>query len=241
MKGMQGIAIAAALGVVGAVCNWLYVAKQAQDYEKVDFVVIKSGARINPGDVFKEEHFDKVSIPRRNLGNLERIAVRWEHRGTVVNFPAIKSYAGNELLLDPDVVTPSRKSPNEQIGEDQITFEVPVDSTAFVSENYNPGDYVYFLLPMSLPRGTAQTDDLEKKIAGPFKILALGNRTSSREVHRAARGRSSREDVITVGLTFKDGKFDEMAEDLLEILRLSGGKGVRVAQQSARKNHSRGS
>ena len=52
MKGILGITVALALGVVAAICNWFYLAKQARDYERVSFVLIKPATQIDPGDRF---------------------------------------------------------------------------------------------------------------------------------------------------------------------------------------------
>ena len=71
MKGTQGLAVAAALGVIGAVCNWFYISRKAQDLEKEAFMYVKAKANIRSGDVFKKEHFGKVEIPKKYVGDLK--------------------------------------------------------------------------------------------------------------------------------------------------------------------------
>src|SRR5262249_29878732 len=78
MKGVPGLMIALALGIVGAFCNWVYLAQKGAELERVDFIVIEEQTKINPGDKFREEHFRKLSIPRIATDQLEKAAPRWE-------------------------------------------------------------------------------------------------------------------------------------------------------------------
>ena len=239
MKGTLGLVIAAALGVVGAVCNWLYLHRQAAGFEKVDFVMIRSDAQINPADRFTEDHFGPVAIPQMYAEDLSRVAIQWKDRMTVLGQRATRSYRGGELLLQQELSTPVQKDTAEMIGENEVTFEVPIDSRTFVSENYKPGDLVYFFAPRYV--GSAQNNPAPSiaegasKVAGPFRILALGSRKSSLEVEQAARKRLTQEDVITIGLEFKNGQFGKEAQTLFDVLQLTGNQGVQVAKVSAKQ------
>jgi hypothetical protein len=145
------------------------------------------------------------------------------------------------LLLQQELSTPVQKDTAEMIGENEVTFEVPVDSRTFVSENYKPGDLVYFFAPRYVAtaqnaRSAPGIAEAASKIAGPFRILALGSRKSSLEVEQAARKRLTQEDVITVGLAFKNGQFGPDAQTLFDLLQLTGNQGVQVAKVSAKQN-----
>ena len=147
MKGSLGLAVAVALGVVGALCNWLYLHRQAAGFEKVDFVMISPDAQINLGDRLQESDFSQVAIPRQYADELSRVAIQWEYRSWRLGQRATRSYRGGELLLQQELSTPNQKNTAEMIGENEVTVEVPVDSRTFVSENYQPGDLVYFFAP----------------------------------------------------------------------------------------------
>lgn len=234
MKGVQGLAIAGAMGVVGAVCNWFYISQRARDLEKVDFVYIKNDARVNEGQKFKESHFGKVSIPKKHLGKLERIAVLWRDRRTAIGYTAHRSFTSDELLLREDLQTLTRKSVSELLGPDEISRTVLIDSTAFVAANVNPTDRVLFFPPTTL-RGAGANKQARSAAAGPFRILAIGNRLGSTDVAKAAGIRASRGNSITVPLTFKDGKHDANSQKLLDLIAASGGKGLTVSVVSAQK------
>lgn len=239
MKGTLGLVIAAALGVVGAFCNWMYLHRQASGFEKVDFVMIRTSAPINLGDRFQEGHFAPVAIPQMYEDDLSRVAIKWDDRFIAEGQRATRSYQGGELLLRQELSTPNQKDTAEMIGENEVTFEVPVDPRTFVSENYKPGDMVYFFAPRYV--ATAQNAaapsvaEAAAKIAGPFRILALGSRKSSLEVEQAARKRMTSEDVITIGLGFKNGQFAADAKTLFDVLQLTGNQGVQVAKMSAKQ------
>ena len=83
MKGLPGIVIAAALGIVGAFCNWFYVNNQARNYEIVAFVAISGEADLKAGDRFRNEHFAKVDVPKKFDGECGKGAVHWGERGTI--------------------------------------------------------------------------------------------------------------------------------------------------------------
>lgn len=228
MKGLQGLAIAVAMGVVGAVCNWFYISQKARELDKVDFVYIKAEARINAGDKFKESHFGKLSIPQKYLGNLERIGVRWEDRDSAVGETAHKSYGGNELLLQADLLTPPRKGLASRLSAGESTYAVQVDATTFIAANFNPGDSISFYPPADVSVKSGANDSQDSDLVGPFRILAIGGRQGSRAVEKAAGIRSSRENIITVAL--KRGEKNH--RELERIVRMSRGKGVRVALES---------
>lgn len=232
MKGIQGLAIAGAMGVVGAVCNWFYISQRARDLEKIDFVYIKSDARVNEGQKFQEKHFGKVSIPKKHLGDLEKVAVLWKDRLTAVGYTAQRSFTANELLLREDLRTLTRKSVSELLGPDEISRTVLIDSTAFIASNVNPTDRVLFFPPTAV-RDAGSGGKSKAAGAGPFRILAIGNRLGSTDVAKAAGLRPSRGNSITVPLTYKDGKHDAKSQKLLDLIAASGGKGLTVSVVSA--------
>ena len=101
MKGMPGILIAAGLGIVGAFCNWVYVDSHKRNYEKVE-------------------------IPKANVGGLDSVAVRWDQRETVAGYHATKSYRGGEILLHRDLETMAQQDLTKDLDDNQVLFPVVV-------------------------------------------------------------------------------------------------------------------
>lgn len=234
MKGTQGLMIAAGLAVAGAVCNWFYVSRKAADLEKVDFIYVKETARLRAGERFKEADLGKVRIPRRYVGELDKVAVKWEQRASVVGRIANRAFPRDELLLREDLATPPQKTLSQQLGPNEVAQPVLVNPTTFVAANYNPGEYVSFGPPTTV-RGTKNAKQSVGEV-GPFKILRIGSRGGSAEVQAARGVRESRSNIITIPLTkTDDGKYDEKSQRLLELLEYAGGQGLEVKTLSARK------
>ncbi len=55
MKGIQGLILALALGIIGALVNWAYLASRSKEVEALYFVAIAANASLNRGDVIRED------------------------------------------------------------------------------------------------------------------------------------------------------------------------------------------
>ena len=224
MNGIQGIVIAAALGIVGAVCNWFYVSRQAAGYQKVAFVAVSPDAQVNLGDKFREEHLTPVYVPQAAVGNLTQSAVLWSVKGTVVGQPATKAYFGGEILLHQDLKTAEGGDLSSKVGENERVLWLPVDARTFEPTHVNPGDQVSFLIPGFTGRGptplgsTGQSAEGGGEILGPFRILALGSRTASRNVQRAQGLPSGRENMMAVSVRLEGNRLESRAERLTQVL-----------------------
>lgn len=231
MKGIQGLVIAAALGITGGVCNWLYISQQADQYERVSLLAIKRDVQLEIGDRFKESHFMKVDVPKLRLGNLESTAVLWKDRAGVVNLPATRNYTGGaEILMVQDLQTPAKEDLNKKIGPDERIMWLPVDSRTFNPQHVNPGDQVSFRIPALLaqPVPASAPDGGGDEIIGPFRILALGNRKGRREIHRAAGLKSGSENVIAISVEIRANQLAPKAQRISAILQRTNFKGVQV-------------
>jgi hypothetical protein len=140
MKGVPGLLIAVGLGIVGAFCNWMYLAQMGKDMQTLDFIGVSKDTKINAGDKFTKEHFVKISIPGNNLGNLDNVAVKWEALATVVGQPATKSYSPGEILLWHDLRTPPEMDIKRLLAADERVLWIPVDTRTFVPSLVNAGD-----------------------------------------------------------------------------------------------------
>lgn len=236
MKGVPGLIIAATLAIAGGICNWLYIARQADRYERESFIKVRVD-QIRAGSRFKREHFDKVDIPKNNLGNLEKIAIRWQDLSTVVNQIAIKDYVRDQLVLQDDLKTPPQEDLNSKIGPNERVVWLPVDPRSFNPQHVNPGDMVSFRVPASLGGsptpavsavGAEPEPQAAEEIIGPFRILALGNRKGTPETARVAGQRFGSENVIAVSVEVRGAELEPKARRIFDILGLTNFKGVQV-------------
>lgn len=233
MKGIPGLVIAAALGIAGAVVNWLYMTSASRGFVTEDYVGVAPGVTIQQGEVFRTDHFVKVGIPadRARLGNLDQFFVRWNSVNTLEGLKAGRNLVAGELVLLQDRQTvPGTGSFSELIGAHERYRTIPVDSSSVVLERMNPGDRIAFLFPKAGASG-------EMEEIGPFTILAIGARTGPVEAGRTI----TRAGDITIRYPvhrFPDGtptvlQDDEKiianeAEKLFARLLTSGTKGVQI-------------
>jgi hypothetical protein len=239
MKGLQGLIIAGALGIVAAVCNWLYVNRQAAGYERVIFVGVRASAQVNAGDTFDESDFEPVAVPRQYLGDLDTRAVLWADRSTAVGLKATRSYFNDEILLVQDLTTPAQRNLSELLGENEAARWVPADPSTFVPRHFNPGDLVSFVVPVAgaaSPAGnsTDAPDPGLTETIGPFEILALGDRQGRTELLRSRGASAGQESKIAIRVQLKGNRLDDpAAERLFQLIRQNGYKGVEVMLYSA--------
>jgi len=228
MRGLPGLIIAAGLGIVGAICNWFYLSRQASQMEKVSFVAVKSTSQLNLGDQFKETDLIQVEIPKDNLGNLDEVAVLWKNLPAVVGMSATKAYRGGELVLQRDLLTPSERDFSDMLAEDELARWVPVDSRSFVPARVSPGDEISFIASGAGLGGSAgnsaqpSVKSSGSEIIGPFQILSLGARTGERNVQVANARSSGEESLIGIRVKVIDGKLEPKADRLFQVLNMKG-------------------
>lgn len=242
MKGSMGLTIAAGLGIVGAICNWLYLNRLAGEQENVLLVAVGNNVQLNIGDSFTESDLEPVPIPASRAGNLIERAVGWSARGTVVGERATRVYSGGEIILEEDLVTSAVRDLSDTLQDNQVARWVPIDSRSVVAEQINPGDLVSFEVPrVSMSPTPAGNPPLaaSMELIGPFRVLALGTRRERPEVAAASgnRGQNSA-NTITIVVDLVDGALEPKAARLFEAIRLSGSNGVAVQLHSSRTGES---
>lgn len=234
MKGITGLVVALVIGIVGAFCNWFYIAQKSRDLEKVAFIGISDARAVNPGDVFTESDFVPIEIPAVNVGYLENAAYKFSERHTVAGMSAPRSYQPGEILLRLDVRTPAALDVKKLLGENERAMWIPVDTRTFVASLVSAGDLVSFLVPKYgapqpvTPDGATRPMGTGSEIIGPYRILALGNRVGSLEVMRAAGMQPVQENTMAVVVKVKDGTLDEAGQKLAELLRMNNFQQVQV-------------
>lgn len=239
MKGVPGLMLALALGIVGAFCNWFYLAQKARDLEKVEFIGIAEGVQINAGDHFKDSDLVPIAIPKLSIGNLEKSAPLYRDRVTIIGMDATRSYMPGEILLRQDLRTPPPMDVKKLISENERVMWIPVDTRTFVPGLVNAGDQVSFLVPKTpngrpapVPVGDGASGPPlalgGTDIIGPFRILALGNRLGTPETLRAAGLSPAQENVMAVAVKLTNGALDEKGQMLTDLLRLTNFQQVQV-------------
>jgi Flp pilus assembly protein CpaB len=245
MKGSMGLAIAAGLGIVGAVCNWLYLQRLAGEQDNVYLVAVRDDVQLNIGDTFEESDLEAVPIPASRAGNLVERAIGWDERDTVVGFHATRPYYGGEIILEEDLVTTAVRDLSDTLQENQVARWVPIDARSVVPEQINPGDMVSFEVPRVSPGPTPAGSGTPPETAasgstqliGPFRVLALGNRRERPGVAESSHGTSHNSaNTITIVVDLVNGELEPKAAQLFEAIRLSGSNGVGVQLHSSKSS-----
>ncbi len=255
MKGLQGIMIAAGLGLAGTLLSWFYLERLAGREAKVAFIGIQNNAQINVGDMIRAADLVAIEIPRSRVGNLETIAPLWEYRSTIIDQPSTRTFTGGEILLHQDIRSPGMRDLNTKLGKNEVAVWLPVDPRTFNASRVNPDDEVSFVVPRSggasnptpIGDGPASSPRGASEIIGPFRILEIGSRTGRTEVHRSAGGRTQAESTITIVAkliggqadastgTYKGGTLEPVAERILEVIRQTKSQGLQVILHPKRK------
>lgn len=214
MKGITGLLAAAGLGLLGGLCNLLYLQQVSKQVERVAFVGIKADVDLPIGATIRKQHLERVEIPRNALGNLPQYAVAYDLVETVYGLKASRHFEGGELLLQSDIKAPPAELP--PILPDQRYMFVPVNSNAFLTPLVEPGDYVSFVIPPTPgPDGTTRG---ASEILGPFEVLALGTRLGQTSTQIAAGRSAQRENILTVSVKIDEGNLEPKAERLNQLL-----------------------
>lgn len=244
MKGALGLALAAGLGIVGAVSNWFYLQRLAKNEEKVWFIAIKDGVTLNAGDVLKGEHLQRVGIPRSGVDYLETVAPQWSAVEAVKGVSVNRPMRGGEILLKQDITGPVLRSLASELQEDEVVRWVPIDAGAVVPEHINPGDWVSFDVPrmggaVPTPAGTptgsgSPPPGTLSEIIGPFRVMSLGGRREPQEVWEGKRRTGGSESRIAIVVQLQNGQLEPKAQRLFNALRLASNQGVQVQLHSSR-------
>jgi hypothetical protein len=240
MKGSTALTVAAILGLGGAALNWYYLSVKSRDVEKIEFIGIRDGVTIHPGDRFTEDKLVPVAIPKSGAGELPHFAVLYSDRSTVIGMPAVRLLTGGELLLEQDLRTPPATMALTR--ENERAMWIPVDTRTFVPSLVNPGDMVSFLVGdgptpatpqeqnpesseengFSQPSLPAMSPGARAELIGPFRVLSLGNRLGSADVLKASGLPQLQENVMTISVTVQGDKLEPKAAKLWNLLRASG-------------------
>lgn len=241
MKGALGLTIAAGLGIVGAICNWLYLQQLAAEQETVSLIGVRQGVQLNIGDPFEESDLEPVPIPRARAGTLIERAPEWSALSAVHGYRANRVFQGGEILLNDDLKAPAVRDLAETLQDDEVARWVPIDTRAVVTEQINPGDMVSFDVSGGggpTPAGVDGTGGAlagGSRIIGPFRVLSLGSRREPSNISQSTRPRSgSSPNTIAIVVKLQGGEYEPNAAALFNALRSLGTQGVGVQLHSSR-------
>jgi|YNPBryunderm2012_1023409.scaffolds.fasta_scaffold03103_7 hypothetical protein len=248
MKAIYGLAIAAALGLSGAMLNLLYLAKLSEQVDLVWFIGIKRDVVLARGETLQDEHMEAVPIPLQWVGKMRDYVELWQSREACRGRPVSRTVIGPCLLLSSDLKTPPPEM-ELKLADDERAWGIPIDTRQFPVSLINPGDLVSFLVPRSgglvptragaqgageEPAGEDGQDPTPRaapsavEIVGPFKVLSLGNRLGTAEVMRAHRIPVSQENVLTIAVKIEKGQPEAKAQKLFTLLHAADFRGVGV-------------
>ncbi|MCY2993263.1 MAG: hypothetical protein NTY19_36090 [Planctomycetota bacterium] len=222
MKGMQGLIVAGALGVLGVALNSFYLLDKTRDIASLAFIGIGPNVTIESGQVIKDEHLVAVRIPKAHAENLKDFVYLHSDRGTVVGITATRRYQGGDLLYREHV----RTSPPElKLGPGEKLIWIPVSGNSFVPELVDPGDRIEFVVPVYEQRSLAVIPEdgvrtvaaprvLKTETIGPFRVGSLGTRLASSEVVRGNRIPTSQERLVGIVIDKKNAQELENAQQL---------------------------
>ncbi|MBC7354509.1 MAG: hypothetical protein H5U08_19295, partial [Thermogutta sp.] len=127
---------------------------------------------------------------------------------------------------------------------EEIAMFIPIDTRTIVPSLIEPGDMVSFIVsaPTPVPGGNpvsggnspAPATDAGggPQVIGKFKVLAVGNRLTSVEAHRAYQLPQSQENILTISVKLENGRLEPKAERLWKMLEATNFRQVGVILHS---------
>lgn len=230
MKGLMGIWIAVALGILGAFCNWFYIAQEAARFERENFIAISDSRAVNPGDKFSDSDFVQLPIPKGSVGNLEKSAVKWTDLNTAVGQIATRAFEPGQILLRSDLEQPPPPDVQSNLGPGELAMWVPMDTRSVVPSLLKAGDYVSFIVASAPPAPTpvgAETAGPApaQHLIGPYRILAMGNRLGSAEKLRAYGNNITQENMMAIAVKIDpSGELDAAGKALTTALKVDNAR-----------------
>jgi hypothetical protein len=239
MKGIPALIVAAGLGIVGFVLNFVYLSPASQQRDSVYFIFVKRGVTINRGDRLKAEDLQTVGIPREQAASLlgHVVSCKGENDlGGVEHQTVCRTLSEGSPLLSDDLRTPVQDT--LELGKNEGVVWIPVDAKNFIPSLVTPGDIITFvvaaaarpsvptpaarndaghgaapakeeLTPTPDPDSVAQEPPGPTEHIGPFTILDVGNRLSSPEVFTAAHLQPQQTNVIGIRVRMVDKRMDD--------------------------------
>lgn len=261
MKGFNGLILGLGIGIAAALFNWAYVTRATGSIETVAFFGIAADRNVEAGQILAAEDLVPVPLPAATARRLKGFAFVYpDDRATVVGMRTTRPVPGGSILLVDDLRPPPPKLVfgGQPAGNDEeIAMFIPIDTRTIVTSLLEPGDMVSFIIsaptpaeasasgeespdaPQSLlppPTGAQSLPPGSPRIVGKFKILAIGNRLSNLDIHRAYQLPQSQENVLTIGVRLVGGRLEPKAEQLWKMLEATNFRQVGVILHARQKS-----
>ena len=231
--------------VLGAVAGYLYMATLWRAIQPVEFVAVK--ADLKAGERFTVDNLGSIRI-NGEPGRLKDTAVLSRDRAILYNRPTNRELKAGDLVLLRDTAAAAQRTDGRRR---RGRLPVSLSGLNVVPQLLAAGDQVEFLVTtgqsteggggspaprspvgtLAAVNGSIAQPDRRPPIEriGPFRILSVGQRLSTRSARpgaEASRGQGD-EGVITVALKQLGGgkEFDPPAARLVEVLGTRPGAG----------------
>lgn len=248
MKGIHGLILGLGVGIAAALFNWAYITRATGDIDAVSFVGIAPVKDLESGHILTEEDLVPVPIPAIPARRLKDFAYLYSDRASIVGLRITRPIPGGSLLLQDDLrpPPPKLKFGGQPVGNsEEIAMFIPIDVRTIVPSLLEPGDMVSFVVggptpaignpsPTAAETGSPQENPVlgGPQVIGKFKVLAIGNRLSSTEVHRAYQLPQGQENVLTISVRLESGRLEPKAERLWKMLEATNFRQVGVILHS---------
>jgi hypothetical protein len=248
MKGIHGLILGLGVGIAAALFNWAYITRATGDIDAVSFVGIAPVKDLEAGHILTEEDLVPVPIPAIPARRLKDFAYLYSDRASIVGLRITRPIPGGSLLLQDDLRPPPPKLRfgGQPVGNsEEIAMFIPIDVRTIVPSLLEPGDMVSFVVggptpaignptPTATEPGSPQENPVVggPQVIGKFKVLAIGNRLSSTEVHRAYQLPQGQENVLTISVRLESGRLEPKAERLWKMLEATNFRQVGVILHS---------
>ncbi len=248
MKPMHGIILAIGLGIAGALFNFAYLTKMSGEFEVIEFVGIKDGTTISPGDRLTLADLEPVPIPMASVEELDKVAIRYSATEAIKTLTVWRLLTGPTLLFKDDL---DPTLPREfDLEENEAIVGISVSPGTYVPSLVDPGDEVSFVISTSrlnwptpaVQPDAEQADGAEEGTADPppppgatrtigkFTVTRVEPRPGTAAAIAANRMRSSRSNMIKIRFAVaEDGTpLDRKVQTLFDLLHASGARVIAV-------------
>ncbi len=261
MKGFNGLILGLGIGIAAALFNWAYVTRATGSVETVAFFGIAADRNVEAGQILAAEDLVPVPLPAATARRLKGFAFVYpDDRATVLGMRTTRPVPGGSILLVDDLRPPPPKLVfgGQPAGSDEeIAMFIPIDTRTIVTSLLEPGDTVSFIITSPTPAEASASGESEAsnapqgllppaggqplppgspRIVGKFKVLAIGNRLSNLDIHRAYQLPQSQENVLTISVRLVGGRLEPKAEQLWKMLEATNFRQVGVILHARQKS-----
>lgn len=217
MKLWTKLGLPLALGMLAAAMNWAATTSKLAPY-----ACVRLASDVEFGEPLRQDMFERVEISG-DLLNLPDTFVPWRERSLLYGYPSPRSFTKGDLVLLRDA-EPQKNVLPTQPGE--LPMSISLGSMTVVPEFIQVGQQVSFFVGKEPSRSAETAVSQETRAVarqiGPFRVLAVGNRTTQLGQDRPRDGQT----LTIAARMVEDDVLDEQSDQLLASLK--GFEGMQV-------------